>query len=422
MRVVLSRLLRLVGPFVALCVAGGLAGLVAPKMFAQYRSGETVPWGATISDYQDLAPILFAQQSVENYMQGKGLTDDADLRALSLQFAHGRRTPTIVEEAFAITRAELQRVPDQLQQDALKGTRIFTGISVTTFGDTPEEAARRSRTTAQYIADTVLRFSLYNMIHDLNVQSRTARQRTIAARFSTQYDIASLDQKIAAMQQIASRYSDLSNNQDILTLNPATLGSAPQSAPPGPAGSPPGFAASPPGSAPIMPYLSPRRQLVALESERANDAEMLREHELLLARYTADENYTAKVLPLFSRPLTGGKIFDAAEKSLSVYDEGNATPDEAASKNVSRSAVLAKLTGFAALQINDSPYFATPPASLVMPSRTLFLAMGVLIGIAIWFVGFRVSSYLAEQQGKPVRPAVVPQGVSPTHTVRQQIS
>jgi hypothetical protein len=358
------RRLTLLGALLALFVGGGaLAGYLVREFFlTSYRASSAI-FLDEVQSFRRADTELRSRAAVLRFARARSLQDDPAIKDYLDQLVTDSTRPVSMTVSYPVSRADYKELPETVAREMLKDQRIWPRLMVA-FDDRDErEAERKQAIIVEYVVDTLLRSALMETLRVAFIDARSLSTELELSIARGRWKMESLARQIGQMDEIRDKYER------------ATAGERGQRS-----GSDSETIQIPTSE---TRFLSPARQLIGLESERAQTIEDIR-----LA--TARRAYAAKTeqlcLETIKRADAEGdtrKILLSALAGLEEVrntDSGNPTAGVGDARKSLREA-LSVLRG---RYLDLSAAASSRAVYRVVGAKRSSIGGGILVGFLLW--------------------------------------
>jgi hypothetical protein len=350
-----------------LFILGAAGGYAARELrLTSYQASSSV----VLEDpqlFRRLEPLLRSQASVERFAAQGGLTNDPAIHDLLRQFALNRGEPASFKIAYPVTRTDLRDVPEAVSRDMFKEQRIRAVLAVEIGHRNEQEAQRRHKILLAYVRDALLRHALTDSWILTSIDARNRAARLASEVSDTRWTLESLSRRIKEMTEIRGKYEESGAASEQLPSTGETI------------------------QIPTADtrFLSPRRQLVGFEAQRAELEEQLRRAAGRQAQDRVTERYATAMLARAEGNDSAADLLRAAFSELEQIKSDSNDADITFGIDGARNNLLQALYGIRGRYVDPQP---DPPEPVVFrsgPGLGSAIGVGGLIGLLIWLLLFR---------------------------------
>jgi hypothetical protein len=329
---------------------------------------------------------LRSREYIDRFATTRALQNDPAIAEFSRQLASGRNEPVRLQVTFPVTRNDLKDVPDVLVREIFKQRRFTPVLSVRVQNIDEQEAIRRQTVMLAYARDTLVRSIILEVLQLARMEAQGLASQLTSKIFDFRWRLVSLSRQIKSLEEIRSKYQGTSSpggsDQTMSTRETIQI------------------------PAKDAMYLSPERQLIGLEAQRAGIMEDLNISVGRQAYAAAVETFTGDMI----------KRAETEGDAIKVFYDGVAQLDRIStdSTNVDEQYAVAdarnRLREVFAMVRGGYLEFPALPLSVYRtgPGRAAAVGGGALLGFLMWLVFFRLFNGGAEGRSEETMPVTTP--------------
>jgi hypothetical protein len=312
--------------------------------------------------FRQIEPILESAGAIETFASSRGLTGDPAITRFLAQVRAHRTEPVSFAFGYSINRADIRDLPDALSSEILKNSQIRFSIIVRASDRSEAGAVHANKIFVDYVRDQALHVALTNTILQFLQYARVEGAKIEADQISIQTRLASIDRQVADLDRIRGEYAEWPNaGTDIVSV--------PR-----------------PPARDVRRFLSPVRQLVALQAERSE----LKDREVVArskrSALGAVDRYVGAVQ---ARAGSEPKAIVRLETAFKLLDSITTTSDSTEEKlatTLERASINEKLMWLRTYFLDQPPEPAEPIVYRGGPSRSAVVGGAMLFAFIIWLV------------------------------------
>jgi hypothetical protein len=229
-----------------------------------------LPDGPTF--FRQIEPVLISTSAIEQFAESRGLATDPIVNRFIGQTRAHRSEPVSFTFNYGVSRADYRDLPETFASEILKHSTVRFALVVLVKGQSEIETRRAAEIFVEYVRDTMQRVAVRDLMNQLVLYARTHVARIENELSSIRIRLASINQQTSDLEQIRSMYSeDSSAGTDMVSVPNAS------------------------SQFEGRRFLSPVRQLVALQTERSDLADRERVIDNKRASLNALDAYVVAV-------------------------------------------------------------------------------------------------------------------------------
>jgi hypothetical protein len=388
-----------------LMVAGALAGYLAREFkLAPYEASSGLSLSALCGFKADAAPCsplapmeslvsfnhpeftLRSREYLDRFATAQGLQDEPAITEFSRQIASGRNQPVRMQVTFPVTRNDLKDVPDALVREIFKQRRFTPVLSVQVKNIDEHEAVRRQAIMLAYARDTLVRSIVLEVLQLARIEAQGLTSQLTSKISDTRWRLVSVSRQIKNLEEIRSKYQDLSppSGSDQMTSTRETIQIPTNN----------------------TMFLSPERQLIGLEAQKAAMTEDLNISTGRQAYASAVEKFTSDMIKRAETEGDAIKVFQDGVAQLDRIDTESTNVDEQYAVADARN----RLREVFSMVRGGYLEFPALPLSIYQtgPGLGAVLGGGALLGFLTWLVLFRLFNGRADGRSEETMPVTTP--------------
>jgi hypothetical protein len=341
---------------------GGFIGILVSDNLTEYRSVFTKRWNGNVVTYRKVEPKLWTAGSVDRYLSIHPTVDARWFAAVREQLENGSGGLLSIEHTYPLARYDLRDVPEGTK-DTLKDAKVPSELRITVTGRTLASTVEHVKLAEDFVDETITHVLLFDYVQDARIGSQIDRAKAENDVALWQTKIQSVERRMAELERIRDKHATAAISDEVLTLSDENAQT---------------------GSCRGCRYLSPVRQLIGAESERAELVESLRLAKLKVVHFKAMERYGDALAKRFAAPESGPSLMKHAIELLDVLnEEGEHSAAEAAEVARVRSLVRSDLTAIQSAS-EYQPFEGSPPVRRHRPSGLISGFVGFLLAAFLW--------------------------------------
>ena len=204
-----------------------------------------LPEGPTF--FRQIEPILASTAAIEQFAESRGLTTDPIVKGLYCSTRAHRTGPASFTFSYGVTRADVRDLPEAFAGELLRQAPVRFTLVVLTSGRSEAETGRAEKIFIDYVRDTMQRVAVRDLMNQLVQYARTYTARMDNELSSIRIRLASIDRQLADLEKIRLAYSEGSTSAESDIVSVPNVSSQSEG----------------------RRFLSPVRQIVALQTERS---------------------------------------------------------------------------------------------------------------------------------------------------------
>lgn len=315
------------------CVTGYLSG----PLFAKYQASWTMPWQGTITAFREVESSLSSTDSIDRFASKYIESDKAALHMLHNQINAGTNTPIQFELGSSILPSDVKDMPEATRE--LKAVTLRVRISA--MNRSFDDAVRAVRLGREYFRETILRAQLLLYFQDLE---RRATKAHVDAKFDLAASTVQFDDVKRRLESLKLIRANLASEDggsrdpslrldEVMSLNDTNAR-----------------------------FLSPARQLIALEVQASDLLEMTRKARLATVKAYAEQAIAQNFLPKFNTSDDSKALISVFLRNLDRSAGEESATDEQLILNLGRARIISDLVK---LQVD-----ASQPGTEIITSRS----------------------------------------------------
>jgi len=324
-----------------------------------------LPEGPTF--FRQIEPILASTAAIEQFAESRGLTTDPIVRGFIAQTRAHRTGPASFTFSYGVTRADVRDLPEAFAGEVLRQAPVRFTLVVLTSGRSEAEAGRAEKIFIDYVRDTMQRVAVRDLMNQLVQYARTYTARMDNELSAIRIRLASIDRQLADLEKIRLAHSEgsTSTESDIVSV--------------------PNVSSQSEGRR----FLSPVRQIVALQTERSELTDRQRVIVSQLAGLKALDSYVVAVQERIRTDSKAIAPLDIASSALNQLAPRPDSPEDGLALANVRAAVNETLVWLRAHLVDQPPEPDEPIVYRAGPSLVNIVGVAALLGFIVWLAVVR---------------------------------
>ncbi len=324
-----------------------------------------LPEGPTF--FRQIEPILASTAAIEQFAESRGLTTDPIVRGFIAQTRAHRTGPASFTFSYGVTRADVRDLPEAFAGEVLRQATVRFTLVVLTSGRTEAETGRAEKIFIDYVRDTMQRVAVRDLMNQLVQYARTYTARMDNELSSIRIRLASIDRQLADLEKIRLAHSEGSTSAESDIVSVPNVSSQSEG----------------------RRFLSPVRQIVALQTERSELTDRQRVIVSQLAGLKALDSYVVAVQERIRTDSKATAPLDIASSALNQLAPRPDSPEDGLALANVRAAVNEALVWLRAHLVDQPPEPDEPIVYRAGPSLVNIVGVAALLGFIVWLAFVR---------------------------------